>query len=275
MMTSSVTLLTERERVAQQWRDALGKHEVQCMVVAPSELASAADGQTAVVVDVDSAQHDVDELLSTLGFLRASGVLPIAHVERGRNDVEDIITELCDGLITSTETDVARVAAAIARRADRRRHLRLEFVTVSPCGDDLLAIVGNGDASLHRRPIDASDDGSEITSITIDPSATRALLQLESGGTCQLTIASVQASASSTNGQGDIAIDGERLGARLRELRLEAGLTQAELARRTGIHRPNIARVEAGRHTPSLETLARIANAIGVSTTQVLVSHES
>jgi transcriptional regulator with XRE-family HTH domain len=53
-------------------------------------------------------------------------------------------------------------------------------------------------------------------------------------------------------------------------LRLAAGLTQAELARRTGIHRPNIARVEAGRHTPSLETLARLAAAIGVSTTRVL-----
>ncbi len=275
-MTSSVTLLTERERVAQQWRDALGKHGIQSKVVSPSELANAAEGQTAVVVDVDSAQLDADELLSTLGFLRASGVLPIAHVERSHNnDVEDIIAEVCDGLITSSEPDVLRVAGAIARRADRRRHLRLEFVTLSPCGDDVLAILGNGDASLHHRPIDASDDGSEIKSITIDPSATRAVLQLESGGICQLTIASVQASTSTTNGHGDIAIDGERLGARLRELRLAAGLTQAELARRTGIHRPNIARVEAGRHTPSLETLARIANAIGVSTTHVLVSHES
>ena len=96
----------------------------------------------------------------------------------------------------------------------------------------------------------------------------------ESGATSQLTVASAHASAT-TNGGVDIAIDGEKLGARLRELRLAAGLTQAELARRTGIHRPNIARVEAGRHTPSLETLARIANAIGVSTTHVLVSRES
>lgn len=274
-MTSSVTLLTKREHVARQWRDALGKHGVESKVVAPSDLANAAGGQVAVVVDVDRAELDADELLCTLGFLRASGVLPIAHVERGRDEVEDIITELCDGLITSGQSDVVRVAAAVARRADRRRHLRLEFVTVSPCGDGVLAILGNGDASLHPRPIDASDDGSDITSITIDPSATRAVLQLESGGICQLTIASVQASSNMTSGQGDIAIDGERLGARLRELRLAAGLTQAELARRTGIHRPNIARVEAGRHTPSLETLARIANAIGVSTTHVLVSHGS
>lgn len=273
-MTSSVTLLTERDEVAQQWRDALRKHDVESKVIAPSDLANAVDGQVAVVVDVDGAQLDADELLSTLGFLRAAGVLPIAHIEHDRDAVEDIIDELCDGLIASSEPEVARVAAAITRRADRRRNLRLEFVAVSPCSDDVLAVLGNGDAALHRRPIDASDDGSDISSITIDPSATKAKLQLESGAICQLTIASMHAASDVTNGQGDIAIDGERLGARLRELRLAAGLTQAELARRTGIHRPNIARVEAGRHTPSLETLARIANAIGVSTTQVLVSRK-
>ncbi|NNK07280.1 MAG: helix-turn-helix transcriptional regulator [Myxococcales bacterium] len=272
-MTSSVTLLTERERVEQHWRDALRKHDVSCRVMPPSNLADASDGQTAVVVDVDGARLDSDELLCALGFLRASGVLPIAHVEQ--SEFEDIIMDLCDGRIASTESDIDRIAALIARRGDSQRHLRLEYVTLSPRGDDVLAILGNGNASLHPRPIDASDDGSEITGITIDPSATRAVLQLESGGICQLTIASVQSSSSASNGHEDIAIDGERLGARLRKLRLEAGLTQAELARRTGIHRPNIARVEAGRHTPSLETLARIANAIGVSTTHVLVSQES
>ncbi len=139
----------------------------------------------------------------------------------------------------------------------------------------MLAVLGSGDASLQRRPIDASDDGSEITSSTIDPRATKATLRLRSGAVCQLTTTSMQTSSNLTDGQNDVAISGERLGARLRELRLAAGLTQAELARRTGIHRPNIARVEAGRQTPSLETLARIANAIGVSTTHVLVSRES
>ena len=67
-------------------------------------------------------------------------------------------------------------------------------------------------------------------------------------------------------------VQGDQLGARIRELRLAAGLTQAELARRTGIHRPNIARVEAGRHTPSLETLSRIAVAIGIPTSRVFTA---
>jgi DNA-binding XRE family transcriptional regulator len=274
-MTPSVTLLTEREHVVQQWRQALGKHDIDSTVVAPNDLANAVDGRMAVIVDVDSAELDTDELLSTLGFVRASGAMPIAHVDRDRDALEDIITELCHGLVTRGGQDVEQVAAAIARRADQRRHLRFEFVSVSPCSDDVLVVLGNGDALLQRRPIDASDDGSEIASITIDPSATKATLHLKNGAVCQLTAASVQTRSDMTTGQHDIAIDGERLGARLRELRLAAGLTQAELARRTGIHRPNIARVEAGRHTPSLETLARLANAIGVSTTYVLVSRES
>lgn len=273
-MTLSVTLLTERERLAQRWQQALAKHGIESKVVAPTDLASAVDGQAAVVVDVDGAHLDADELLATIGFVRASGALPIAHVDRDRDALEDIVTELCHGLVTSDDREVAQVAGAISRRADRSRHLRFEFVTVSPASDAVLAVLGNGDASLHRRPIDAADDGSAIVSINIDPSATKATLLLKSGASSQLTVVAAQA-ADMTNGRGDVAIDGEKLGARLRELRLAAGLTQAELARRTGIHRPNIARVEAGRHTPSLETLARIANAIGVSTTHVLVSRES
>ena len=275
-MTPSVTLLTEREHVVQQWRQALTKHDIESKVVAPSGLRmqSSRSGGSHRRCRWRTTRRRRASCRRSV-FVRASGALPIAHVDRDRDALEDIITELCHGLVTSGDGDVAQVAAAITRRADQRRHLRFEFVTVSPCGDDVLAVLGNGDASLHRRPIDASDDGSDISSITIDPSATKATLHLKSGAVCQLVAASVYGAAGMTNGPDDIAIDGEKLGARLRELRLAAGLTQAELARRTGIHRPNIARVEAGRHTPSLETLARIANAIGVSTTHVLVSRES
>ncbi len=273
-MTVSVTLLTEREHVAQQWTEALSNNGIESRVVARGELANAVNGQVAVVVDIDDALLP-DDVLSTLGYVRAQGVLPIAQVDRDRGPVEDIVNELCDGLVTATKHDIERVAAALPRRADANRHLRFEFVTVSPCGDDVLAVLGNGDAALHHRPIDPADDGSEITNISIDPRATTATLQLKSGVVCQLGVGAVHSGSGLTNGEADIAIDGEKLGARLRELRLAAGLTQAELARRTGIHRPNIARVEAGRHTPSLETLARIANAIGVSTTHVLVSRES
>lgn len=43
------------------------------------------------------------------------------------------------------------------------------------------------------------------------------------------------------------------------------GITQAELARRTGIPRSNITRFESGNYNPSLELLVRIAAALGMS----------
>lgn len=54
------------------------------------------------------------------------------------------------------------------------------------------------------------------------------------------------------------------LGARVRELRTAAGLSQSQLARLVGTRQPNIARLEAGGGMPRLETLQRIADALGV-----------
>jgi HTH-type transcriptional regulator/antitoxin HipB len=48
-------------------------------------------------------------------------------------------------------------------------------------------------------------------------------------------------------------------------LRQVRGLTQAELARRAGIHRIYLARVEGGTNVPALPTLERIAEALGLT----------
>jgi transcriptional regulator with XRE-family HTH domain len=49
----------------------------------------------------------------------------------------------------------------------------------------------------------------------------------------------------------------------LREARLRAGLSQADLAERTGKPRPHIGRYEAGTVAPSLDTLIDLINACG------------
>jgi HTH-type transcriptional regulator / antitoxin HipB len=53
------------------------------------------------------------------------------------------------------------------------------------------------------------------------------------------------------------------LGERIRALREAGGISQAELARRIGSTQPSIARLEAGRVSPTLETLDRVAAALG------------
>ena len=54
------------------------------------------------------------------------------------------------------------------------------------------------------------------------------------------------------------------IAARVREAREHLGLTQAELAARIGSTQPAIARLEAGGVTPNLDTLRRIAEALGL-----------
>lgn len=49
----------------------------------------------------------------------------------------------------------------------------------------------------------------------------------------------------------------------LARLRIEKGLTQEDLAQRAGVRQPNIARLESGKHKPTLDLLRRVAAALG------------
>lgn len=50
----------------------------------------------------------------------------------------------------------------------------------------------------------------------------------------------------------------------LKKVRIEAGMTQHELAERCGIARSVIANIETGRSEPSKDTAIRIANVLSI-----------
>ncbi|MBL3666627.1 helix-turn-helix transcriptional regulator [Streptomyces sp. M2CJ-2] len=54
------------------------------------------------------------------------------------------------------------------------------------------------------------------------------------------------------------------LGARIRALRTDAGLTGAALAQRAGVGQPTVSKVENGRMVPSLDVLDRLSRALGL-----------
>ncbi|MGI9119261.1 MAG: helix-turn-helix domain-containing protein [Acidimicrobiales bacterium] len=60
----------------------------------------------------------------------------------------------------------------------------------------------------------------------------------------------------------------------IREARLRAGLTQAELARRAGTSQPAIARYERGDVSPRVATLDRIIRACGLELVPALVDYD-
>lgn len=47
------------------------------------------------------------------------------------------------------------------------------------------------------------------------------------------------------------------------EARLEEGLTQKELAERSGLKQSNLCRLENGNSNPSVETLEKVAHGLG------------
>jgi transcriptional regulator with XRE-family HTH domain len=51
---------------------------------------------------------------------------------------------------------------------------------------------------------------------------------------------------------------------RLVEYRVEHALSQAAVARRLGMKQPAVARLEAGGHNPSFDTLARLSSVLGI-----------
>jgi DNA-binding XRE family transcriptional regulator len=66
-------------------------------------------------------------------------------------------------------------------------------------------------------------------------------------------------------------ISSEKIGTKISQLRELKKLTQEGLAKKTGIQRANVARIEGGKHYPSLETLENIAEALEVPIAKFLV----
>ena len=57
----------------------------------------------------------------------------------------------------------------------------------------------------------------------------------------------------------------ERIGQRVKALRLLADLSQDELAQRAGLQRTHIGRIEGGKYAVNIETLQAIAEALGMT----------
>lgn len=269
---AQVLLFTDRPEFEADLRAACAKFDLELRSQGPEQVAEATEDAVGAVFDGASAAFDEDELLASVGLLRALGAQTAVVLDGERHaGIEGVLYELCAGTIGRGSADLDRLAATIARRCEEGRDERFEYLSVSPRGSELLAVLGDGRALLLARPLAGNDDGSDVSAIHLAADARSADVELTSGVRVSLSSSALHSrSNGAADGLGLAGVDGATLGKRLRELRLAAGLTQAELARRTGIHRPNIARVEAGRHTPSLETLARLAQAIGVSTTRVL-----
>lgn len=95
------------------------------------------------------------------------------------------------------------------------------------------------------------------------PAATLSAAQLRSAVQTEIGLSPAPLPA------GPSAIGGESLGERLHRLRKLRGMTQGELASRLGVSKPTVWAWEQGRARPIEERLEAIAEALGVSSTEL------
>ena len=190
---TTVTLFTDRSLFEQQWKQALSSAGLAGAPARPDQLPDHLERGAAVVIDAGASSYDEDELLAHVGLARALGACPIVSVPSDIDvgAIDDILDDLCAGLVARRPEDVGRIVAALARRTDAGRARRFEYLTVSPRGGELLAIFSDGNAVLVERDHIEEDDGTDIEEISLEDEATRAVLTLESGSTIELTAATV------------------------------------------------------------------------------------
>ena len=64
--------------------------------------------------------------------------------------------------------------------------------------------------------------------------------------------------------------ESEKLGNNLKRIRTKKGITQGDIARSLGVSRGFVSNIENGKTNPTLATIARLANAIGTTSDELL-----
>lgn len=64
--------------------------------------------------------------------------------------------------------------------------------------------------------------------------------------------------------------EAEKLGNNLKRIRTQNGITQGDIAKSLGVSRGFVSNLENGKTNPTLATITRLANAVGVTTDELL-----
>ena len=151
---------------------------------------------------------------------------------------------------------------SLARKALGNTEARIWAASYDAGRDAFRVAMEDGRIVLLKRPI-PEDDGSEVMDLFLEGDGEVFTVVQASGNEFSVPWDAVATLAAGSRLPADADI-GKRIGQRIKALRQQNGLTQAQLAALTGFKRPNIARLEAGTHVPSILLLERLAHALRV-----------
>jgi ribosome-binding protein aMBF1 (putative translation factor) len=156
--------------------------------------------------------------------------------------------------------------------------LTFQRVVAIPSGHTILALMSNGkEYVVHLHDI-RETDSSSIRSCHISRNKDYVLITQESGNKVDVPWDAILYHAEPEyqyykGRPSQKALEKEsaqRIGAQVRSPRKRRGLTITTLAQASGMERPNLSRLEHGKHVPSLDTLERVAKALGVRVVELV-----
>jgi DNA-binding XRE family transcriptional regulator len=134
--------------------------------------------------------------------------------------------------------------------------------------DRFFVTFDSGKEYSFARSLLECDDGSEVVSVKVDSKRFFFAVTQSSGNKYEIpwdrVLHEAEASYSYFRRRAARVENSRNVGGEISKLRKARGMTQAELARAAKILRPNLARIEAGKHRPTLETLEKLAGALKV-----------
>jgi len=151
---------------------------------------------------------------------------------------------------------------SLARKTLENTEARIWAASYDAGRDAFRVAMEDGRIVLLKRPL-PEDDGSEVMDIFLEGDGEVFTVVQASGNAFSVPWDAIANLAAESRLSGDATV-GKRIGQRVKALRQQNGLTQARLAALTGLKRPNIARLEAGAHVPSILLLERLAQALRV-----------
>lgn len=126
----------------------------------------------------------------------------------------------------------------------------------------------NGKILLLQRPI-PEDDLSEVLDVYIEGDGEVFTVIQVSGNEFSVPWDVVQSLATGKARDQNAEI-GNRIGKRVKAFRQRRGLTQDQLAKMAKVKRPNISRLEAGKHVPGIIFIQRLADCLQVKISDLI-----
>jgi DNA-binding XRE family transcriptional regulator/CheY-like chemotaxis protein len=237
-----------------------------------------------VIMDIRMPNLRVDEYLTRIRYEQQNTNLPVILLTlmKDANRIESIHGSFCRSFNyimpeRRSASFVEKLLQMINHLLDPDLDKKLQSVSLSENNKQFLVLFQNDKFYTLNRHLLEQDDGSPIKTIKISRDAYSFRVSQASSNKyhvpwdavlhfCEPTYRYYYKRAEKTRPQ-----QMESMGARIKQIRKQKGLTQQQLAERTGMERSNIARIEAGRHRPTLPTLERIADALEVPVVELIL----